>query len=156
MSFVCLPSFVFTTQIKFDECCVEFKCVTQWLCSSFSNVVVCWCEVKRKRVNCWWMPFVSSFFSLHHSDRVQWVLCLIVMLHSVMLLPYFQSCFLLMWSEKEKSDLFMDAFFVCLSFFCLYHSDWVLWVLCLISMIHSVALLLLFQCCSLLLKIRKE
>ena len=40
--------------------------------------------------------FVSSFFCLHNLDRVQRVLCLISMLHSMMLLLFHQYCSLLM------------------------------------------------------------
>ena len=47
---------------------------------------------------------------------------------------------------NEKSELLMDVFCVS-SFFCLHPSDWVSWVLCLISMIHSMILLLRLQCC---------
>ena len=45
MSFVCL-SFVFTTQIEFNECCVWFQWFIQWRCSCVSNIVVCWWEEK--------------------------------------------------------------------------------------------------------------
>ena len=41
MSFVCILSFVFTTQIEFCECCVWFQWFTQWCCSCVSNLVVC-------------------------------------------------------------------------------------------------------------------
>ena len=92
---------------------------------------------------------VSSFCCLHDSDRVQWVLCLFSVLHSMTLHPCLHSCFLLMWWERKKSDLLMDVFCVS-SFFCLYHIDWVEWVLCLISVIHSTTLLLCLQSCSLL------
>ena len=37
-------------------------------------------------------------------------------------------------------------------FFCVHHSDWVLWVLCLISARHSMMLLLFLQCCWLLMR----
>ena len=89
--------------------------------------------------------YVSSFFCLHHTDRVSWVLCLISMIHSMMLLLFFQFCYLLMRREKEKSELLMDVFYVS-SFFCLHCPDWVQRVLCLISMIHSMTLLLCLQC----------
>ena len=39
LSFVCLLSFAFTTQIEFGECCVWFQRITQWCCSCVSNLV---------------------------------------------------------------------------------------------------------------------
>ena len=48
LSFVCLLSFVFTTQTEFSECCVGFQCLTQWCCSCISNGVACWCDGKGK------------------------------------------------------------------------------------------------------------
>ena len=81
MSFVCLLSFVFTTQIKFGECCVWFQWFTQWCCSCFSNLVVCWCDENTKRVICWWMPFVcllSFVFTIKMEFRAccVWFQCL--------------------------------------------------------------------------------
>ena len=187
-------SFVFTAQIEFSECCVWFQWFTQWCCSRVSNAVVCWREekgkewfadecllcvffllssllklswvsvvfdfndslndvipvspirfpvdVKRKEKNDLLMDvfYVSSFFCLHHTNQVEWVLCLISMLHSMRLLLLPRCCSLLMRRERRKSELLMDAFFV--SFFCLHNSDWVQWVLCLFSVIHSMTLLL--------------
>ena len=46
--FVSLLSFVFTTQIEFRECCVQFQWFTQWCCSCVSNLVPCWCKEKEK------------------------------------------------------------------------------------------------------------
>ena len=47
--------------------------------------------------------------------------------------------------RNEKGELLMDV--ICVSsFFCLYHPDRVLLLLCLISMIHSMTLLPCFQC----------
>ena len=44
--------------------------------------------------------------------------------------------------RKVKIELLMP------SFFCLHHADWVQWVLCFISMLHSMTLLLgLLSCC---------
>ena len=91
---------------------------------------------------------VSSLFCLHNSDRVQWALCLISMIHSRMLLRCISGSFLL---EQKKSLLLMDVFFVS-SFFCLHLSDWVQWVLCLISVNHSMTLHLCLQCRSLLIE----
>ena len=48
----------------------------------------------------------------------------------------------------------MDVFCVP-SFFCLHHPDWAHWVLCLISMLHSVMLLLGLRSCWLLMLIEK-
>ena len=44
MSFVCLLSFVFTTQVECRECCVWFQCLTQWCYSCVSNLAHCWYE----------------------------------------------------------------------------------------------------------------
>ena len=53
-----------------------------------------------------------------------------------------------MWWEREKSDLLMDIF--CVSFFLLSHCiDWAMWVMCLISVLHSMMILLCLRCCSL-------
>ena len=57
---------------------------------------------------------VSSFFCLHHSDWVQWVLCLISMIHSMMLLLFLQWCSLLMWCEKE--EWIVDGCILCIFF----------------------------------------
>ena len=108
MSFVCLLSFVFTVQTEFSECCVWFQHFAQWCCSCVSNLVVCWCDDKWKTVNCWWMSFVS-FFRIHISDIVYWVLCLISTPHTMMLLLCLQShCLLMLW--ETESDLLMDVF----------------------------------------------
>ena len=74
MDVLCLFYFVFTTKIEFSECCVWFQCLTQWCYSSFSNLVPCWYEKKRRRVNRWWMslgclfplysPFIMSLVSV--------------------------------------------------------------------------------------------
>ena len=141
ISFACLLSFVFTTQIEFSECCVWFQCITQWCCSSVSNLVICLCEGKRKEWTvdgCLW----CVFFCLHYSDRVQWVLRWPLIIHTVTLLLWFQYRCLLMWIEKEKSELLMD-FFCVPSFFCNHVLYWVQWVLCLIS-VHHIMILLLF------------
>ena len=169
-----------------------------------TDIVVCWCKEKRKRVNCWWMSFVSSFFCLHHTDWVQWVLCLISMIHSMTLLLFLQSYCLLIWRDKkewivdwcllyvffllsslprsstvsvvfdfndslndiapvypilltvdvkrnEKRELLMDVFCVS-SFFCFHSSDQAQWVLCLISILHSMTLLLCLQSYCLLVR----
>ena len=84
------------------------------------------------------------FFCLHSTDWVSWVLCLISVIHSMTLLLCLQSHCLLMRREKVKSELLMDVFCVS-SFFCINQSDWGQWVLCLISMIHSMVLLLSLQ-----------
>ena len=57
---------------------------------------------------------VSSFFCLHHQDRVSRVMRLISMIRLIMLLPRLQYCFLLM-KRKEKSELLMDV--ICVSSF---------------------------------------
>ena len=103
-------------------------------------------------VICWWMPFVCWFFCLHQTDRAQWVLCLISMHRSLMLLLFLQCCCLLIWWEWKIVDCWWMTF-VCY-FFCIYNSDWVLWVLCLISMHHSITMQLFLQCFCLLLSPR--
>ena len=100
---------------------------------------------------CWWMSLVCLlFFCLHHSDRVQWVLCLISIVYSMILLLFLQ-CYLLMRREMTK-ELFVDGCLLCISFFCLHNSDRVQLVLCLISMIHSMILLLCLQSSCLLMR----
>ena len=145
MSFVCLLSFVFTNQNELTECCVWFQCFAQWCCTCVSNLVRCWWEEKRKEWIVDGCLCVSLFFCLHHTDRVQWVLCLISMIHSMMLHLCLQSCCLLMKREKNRVNWWI--FFV---FFCIHNLEWAEWVLCLISMIHSMMLLLCPQCYSLL------
>ena len=145
--FLCLLSFVFTTQMEISECCVWFQRFTQWCCSCVSNLVGCRCNENRKE----WIVdenHLRAFFCLHNLDWVWWVLCLISMIHSMMLLLCPQCCCLLMWWER-KSDLLMNVFCVS-SFFCPHHPDRVQWVLCLISMLHSMTLLPCPQCCCLL------
>ena len=39
--FLCVVSFVFTSEIKLRECCVWFQCIAQWCCSRVSNPVAC-------------------------------------------------------------------------------------------------------------------
>ena len=74
-------------------------------------------DMKRKgRVNCWRMTFTRlSFFCIHHSDGVQWVLCLISMIRLMMLLLFVQCCCLLIWREKEK-EWFVDGCHLCVFF----------------------------------------
>ena len=55
---------------------------------------------------------VFSFFCLHLLDWVQWMLCLISMIHSMMLSLCLQCCFLLMWWKRRKSELLMNIFCV--------------------------------------------
>ena len=105
-------------------------------------------EEKGKRVNCWCMSFVCLLLSsppilrpasvvFDFNDSINDVTPI-----SPTKLPV---------ETREKSELLMD-FFCVSSFLCLYHSDWVLWVLCLFSVIHSMMLLLCLQCYSLLRK----
>ena len=91
---------------------------------------------------------VCCFFCLHNSDRVEWVLCLISMHHSMMLLLFLQCCSLLVWWEWKIVDCWWMPFVCCL--FCSYSTDLVLWVLCLISMHLSTDLHMHLQCCCLL------
>ena len=107
-----VSSFVFTIQIEFSECCVWFQYFTQWRCSCVSNLVPYWCEEKREKSVLLMDVFcVFSFFCLHILDWVQWVLCLISMLHSMILLLFLQCCCLLM--RREKCELLMNVF-VCI------------------------------------------
>ena len=138
MSFVCLPSFVFTSQIEFRKRCVWFQCFTQWRHSCVSNVVPCRWE--RKRMNCWWMSFMCllSFvftFQIESSECCVWFQCFTQWCCSCV------SNLVTCLCEEKGKEWLVDG---CLLrvFFCLYHSDWVSWVLCLISVIHSMMLLL--------------
>ena len=101
-----------------------------------------WCEWKR--VDCCWVPFVCCFLCLHHSDWAQWVLCLISVHHPMMLLPFLQSRSLF-FKNGKRVDCWWMSFVRC---FFVYSTDWVFWVLCLISMLHSLMLLLRLQWCS--------
>ena len=191
MSFVCLLSFVFTTQIEFSECCVWFQRLTQWCCSCISNFVACWNEKKVLLMDVFWcaffllssphrLSFVSIVFDfsdslndvapvtpmlltvfLKRKGRVNCWWTSFVCLLSFVFTTQIESCEFCVWfqwftqwccscvsntvvcwcEEKEKSELLKDVFCVS-SFFCLHSPDWVLWVLCLTSMIHSMVLLL--------------
>ena len=83
MNAICVVCFVLTIQIEFRECCVWFQSITQWCRSCFSNLVSCWFDENGKEC------FVNDaicmlFFCLHHSDQIDWVLCLISVHHSMM------------------------------------------------------------------------
>ena len=58
-------------------------------------------------------------------------------------------------NRKKKSELLMDVFCVS-SLFCLHHPDRALLVLCLISMLHSMMLLLCILCCWLCMREMKR
>ena len=55
-------------------------------------------------------------FCLHHTDRVQWVLCLTSILHSMILLLFLQCCSLLMWWEWKRVNCWWMSFVCLLSF----------------------------------------
>ena len=110
-----LVSRLFTVQIEFCECCVWLQCFTQRCCSQVSENVVCNVMIM-KRVICWWMSFVCSFFCPHNSDWVRWVLCLISTLHSSYMLHSHQ-CHYLSFCAIEKHGS-IQAFVVCISFLC--------------------------------------
>ena len=120
MSFVCL-SFVFTFQIEFSECCVWLQCLAQWCCSSFSNAVDC--DWKNKEKSKLIMVFfcVPSFFCLHISDWVLWVLCLISMPHSMMLPLCLGYGSLLMRWEMKRVNCWWYVF--CVSSFFVFTSQ---------------------------------
>ena len=100
------------------------------------------------------MTIVCCFiFWIHGLVLAQWVLCLISMHHSMMLLLFLQWCSLLIWSKWKRVDCWWMSFVWC--FFCVHISDWVLWVLCLISMPHSMMLLLCLQSSYLLISWEK-
>ena len=98
-------------------------------------------EKRKERVNCWWMSLCVFFLlpSLFRLSAVSVVFDFNDSLNDVDPL----SPILLSVDEKrnKKSELLMDVFCVS-SFFCLHYSDWVQWVLCLISMHHLMMLLL--------------
>ena len=151
MSFVCLLSFVFTTQIEYSECCVWFQWFTQWCCSCVSNAVPYWNEEKRKRkANCWWVFCASSFLlsSPSRSSAVSVVFDFSDSLNDVA--PV--SPILLSVDEMKVIEWIVDGCLLCV-FFYLHHPDQVQWVLCLISMIRSMPLLQCLQSCCLLMRI---
>ena len=88
-----------------------------------------------------WCLSVSVF---HSWCRVQWVLCMSPTFHGMTKPLHLQCCYLLMW-WKGRCELLMDVFCV-FSFFCHHFSYRVSCVICLISMIHSMMLLLYLQC----------
>ena len=144
MSFVCLLSFVFTTQIKCSECCVWFEWFTQWSCPSVSNLIACWCEEKWKEQSvdgCLLCVFFLLYSPLR-SSTVSVVFDFNASLNDVAPVPPI----LLPVDVKrnEESNLLMDDIWVS-SFFCLHHTDRDSWVLCWISMLHSMMLLLCLQ-----------
>ena len=141
MSFMCLLSFVFTTQIKFCECCVWLQWFTQWCCSSVSNVVVCWNEEKRKG----WIVdgcLLCVFFLLSSLPRLSSVS--VVFDFSALLSDVAPvSPILLSVDVKRKKRVnCWRMSFVCLLSFCLHNSDRVVQVLCLILVLHSMTLFL--------------
>ena len=116
MDVFCVPSFVLTAQIEFSECCVWFQWFTKWCCSCVSNIVVCWCEEKWKKWIVDGCLFVSSFFCLHNSNWVEWVLCLISMIHSMMLFLCLQYCWLLRQREMKRVNCRWMTFVCLLTF----------------------------------------
>ena len=115
MSFVCLPSFVFTLQIEFSKCCVWFQCFAQWHYSCVSNFIDCWKCCKQKSELLMDVFCVPSFCS-YGQDWVWRVSCLISMFHSVMMLLFFQYCLLLKWREMKRVVCGRMSFVFLLSF----------------------------------------
>ena len=126
---------------QFSYCCVWFQCFTQFFFSSFSDFVDCW-FVRMEKSGLFMDVICVLFLCFYNSDWVLWVLCLISMHHLVMLLLCCQYCSLWFDDNRRVDCLWMS--FVCF-FSCVYHPDWVQWVLCLISINHSVMLLLFLQ-----------
>ena len=62
---------------------------------------------------------------------------------------------LLSVDAKKEEEWFVDGYLLCV-FFYLYSTDWVEWVLCLISTLHSMMMLLCLQCRSLLIWIEMK
>ena len=146
MSFMCLLSFVFTTQIEFRECCVWFQWFTQWRCSRVSNIVFCWREDKW-RVNRWCVSLCvfSLLYLPPRSSSVSVVFDFNTSFNDVA--PWSPIVLSVDEKEKEKEEWIVDECFMRL--LCIYYSDWEQWVLCLISIIHSMMLLLCLQHSSL-------
>ena len=81
-----------------------------------TDIVVCWWEREMEKSNMMMDVFcVSSFFCLHSLDRVEWVLCLISMIHSMTLFLFHQCCCLLMWRERKK-EWIVDGCLSCVFF----------------------------------------
>ena len=95
-------------------------------------------------MNCWWfylcvffllsLPRILSVKSVVFDSNDSHNDCIPV---SPILLP-------VIMKKTEKSNLLMDVIYVSF-FYVFHHSDWVEWVLCLISMLHSMILLLFLQ-----------
>ena len=74
---------------------VPLQCAWYHFCQLITDAIVCWCEEKRENVICSIIAFcVSSFFCIHHTDWVEWVLCLILVPHSIMVLLFLQCHYL--------------------------------------------------------------
>ena len=107
-----------------------------------------------KRVSCWWISFVCLLcfaFTTQIDSRecCVWFQCFTQWCCTCVSNPVRY-----LYREKWKSELLMDVF--CVSLFCLHHSNWIVWVLCLISMTHSMIFLQLLQFSSLLKKKESE
>ena len=90
--------------------------------------------------------FMCTILSISQ-DEVKWVLCLSLMHHWVMLHLLLQCCSLCIQKRMDKSEAVINVN----SVHCFYAhiSNLASWVLCLISMRHSMMLLLFLQCCYL-------
>ena len=150
---LCVVSFVLTTQNESSECYVWFQCITQWCCSLFSNLVICWFVENGKvwTVDGCHLCVVSFVLTpqIEFSECCVWFQCITQWFYTCVsnLVP----CW---FYESRKVYCWQMPLSCC--FFYVHHSDKVLWVLCLISMLHSVMLLLCLQSCYLLMVMRNN
>ena len=86
MSFVCLLSFVFTTQIEFRECCIWFQCSTQRCCSSVFDFVDCLFTPSKQNKTLMVIICESSSFGYHiQGQGLQWLCSFSVLLPELLL-----------------------------------------------------------------------
>ena len=105
-----------------------------------SPIVLSVVRLWKGRVICFQMTFASSFVfvfttQVEYHECCVWFQCFTQRRCSCVSNPARY-----LYRGKWKSELLMDVSCVS-SFFCLHHSGWEQWVLCLISVLHSVMLL---------------
>lgn len=126
-----IQSFVFnvfwTLEVQRCKCCVYHQCITQWCCTSISNLVV-W-KMKHSKHKNKHLLFIS-IINTHNLDSDWWVFCWFLMLHLKPSFQCLQSCLLL----NEDT---LKSFCFSIHIFTFSHpTNWVQEVLCLFSALH--------------------